>query len=219
MARPRSNYTSRESEEDYKFLGILYPDSESYNCDERLAMMQNSWSEYSYILHDKDVYTITDVDKWNLDHSDIACPFKDGDLKKPHYHFVVKFSSPILLGRAAKILGIPSNDVQRCKSYKSSLRYLIHADNSEKFQYSADSICSNVSKLSSILRSDEDSSFKSRVLYDYISCSPCLKLSDLVAFALDNGCWDELRRGQHIFTALLAENNGGHNNGFNGSRV
>lgn len=207
MVRPSKNYSSRELQEDYKFIAVLYPDSTSYNCEERLAILQYSWLEFAYILHDKDSMTINDVDNWYQDHSDGECPFNAGDHKKNHIHVVVKSSYPIKLGRAAEVLGIPSNDVQRCKDYKKSLRYLIHLSEPGKFQYSIDEVITNIAKIEKIL-SKTDSDDKARAIIEYIKLSDCNSLINLCEWASSSNCIDELRRGQHLYISLLKEKKG-----------
>lgn len=50
---------------DRKYQGVLYPDSESYCCDDVLNILKSTFPEFAYILHDKDVD-------------------ENGELKKPH---------------------------------------------------------------------------------------------------------------------------------------
>lgn len=49
------------------FLGVLYPDSEGYDCEKVLLRLQDTFEELSYITHDMDVD-------------------ENGELKKPHIH-------------------------------------------------------------------------------------------------------------------------------------
>ena len=51
------------------FLGVLYPDSESYDCSAVLERLSCLFEEWAYILHDSD--------------SD-----ENGELKKAHIHWV-----------------------------------------------------------------------------------------------------------------------------------
>ena len=86
------------------FLGVLYPDSESYDCEKVLLRLQDTFEELSYITHDMDVD-------------------ENGELKKPHIHWVGKRVQSTL-STIANALGIPANNIEFCKNYKTSLRYL-----------------------------------------------------------------------------------------------
>lgn len=107
---------------------VLYPDSESYDCDSVLYDCMSYFNECSYILHDSD--------------SD-----EDGVLKKAHYHVICKKSSSVnfstILNRYSK-MGVLGNHIYIISSYKQQIRYLLHLDDCDKFQYDRDSIVSNV---------------------------------------------------------------------------
>lgn len=45
---------AKDGIKDRKFQGILYPDSESYCCDDVLNVLKSTFPEFAYILHDKD---------------------------------------------------------------------------------------------------------------------------------------------------------------------
>ena len=61
----------RLTDKDRKFCAVLYPDAEDYNCEVALNNLRSNFPRWAYCLHDKDT---TD----------------DGELKKPHYHVVVR---------------------------------------------------------------------------------------------------------------------------------
>ena len=103
---------------DRKFCVILYPDDASHM--EAFEKIKESF-DCAYILHDFDT----------LD---------TGELKKAHYHVVFTFPNPRYLSSVADDLGISENYIERCIKLNSSLRYLIHADNPDKYQYSLDAV-------------------------------------------------------------------------------
>lgn len=37
------------------FSGVLYPDSESYNCDEVISRIKSKFKQWAFCLHDMDV--------------------------------------------------------------------------------------------------------------------------------------------------------------------
>lgn len=211
MGRPAKDYSGRELEQDYKFQCILYPDSTEYDCDILINRLGSFWAHACYILHDKDFYSELEVEKWQAEHNSLDCPFKIGELKKPHYHVVAWTKSPILLGNAASKFDLPSNYVQRVKSLKASIQYLIHKNDSGKYQYDVSAIqCRDLSEkeLAKYLRLDVDAVDKGKRLFDYINSQERITLNQLTKFAFENDCYDELRRGQHLYTALLIERNG-----------
>lgn len=97
---------------------LLYPDCESHN--DILSILSDSNIDYCGILHDQD-----------LD--------ENGNLKKPHFHVVlwgIRTSVKALSDR----LSLPENYISIRGTRDSRLRYLIHADDPEKYQYSVDSV-------------------------------------------------------------------------------
>ena len=57
------------------FLGVLYPDSESYDCQKVLSRIEDTFVDFAYIVHDMDVN-------------------ENGEIKKTHIHWCGKKSSP-----------------------------------------------------------------------------------------------------------------------------
>ena len=51
------------------FSGVLYPDSESYNCNEVIDRIKSKFKQWAFCLHDMDVND-------------------EGELKKAHIHWV-----------------------------------------------------------------------------------------------------------------------------------
>lgn len=95
---------------------------------------------YFYILHDKDKDSL-------------------GNYIKPHLHFVIKGRHNLRVW--ADILQIPEHMIEITRSVSGSVRYLIHKDNPEKYQYSADDVFTNKSSLLFKFLADQNSySFK-----------------------------------------------------------
>lgn len=205
MGRPRKNYTERELEEGKHFLTVLYPDSETYDCNLLLARLESWWDEWFYILHDKDFYTEYDYDRYKLEEKEEP-PWVVGELKKPHYHIIGHVEGKCVLGRAAIKFGVPSNDVQKIGNYKKAIQYLIHLNNPEKYQYDKAEVNSNVlEKLEKYMKKENDASEKARMILDYIYTGNVCTVTALAEFALKNSCWDEFRRGQGLYTTILNE--------------
>ena len=93
------------------FIG--YPESMPEDWKTKLQDMMIAVSP----LHDKDVNP-------------------DGEMKKPHYHIVLRYSSNKSYNQVCKDIEPFNGSIpQKIKSMKGQIRYLVHADNAEKAQY------------------------------------------------------------------------------------
>lgn len=169
---------------DRKYQGVLYPDSESYCCDDVLNILKSTFPEFAYILHDKDVD-------------------ESGELKKPHIHWVGRLKAARYLAALADDLGIAENMIERCRSFDAFIRYLIHADDPDKFHYPLEAVISTF-PINKFFRDDEE--IQAGRLADYIIDARCSSMSNAVRWALKNGCWGTLRRAGSIWSAVISEN-------------
>lgn len=99
---------------------IVYPESTPFNWRQILDETHMKWIESP--LHDKDENP-------------------DGTPKKPHWHVMLSSDGPISLKVVTKIvepLNVPAP--QKVGSGRGMIRYFIHLDNPEKYQYSRDEI-------------------------------------------------------------------------------
>lgn len=204
MSRAKKSYTNREEQEGRCFLAIIYPDSESYDCELILNRLPYYWDNFYYILHDKDVWLENDWDKYIADNGKEP-DWKIGELKKPHYH-LIGYTSPTILGRAAKKFGLDSNFVQKAdKPLKDNVQYLIHIKEPWKYQYGEAEIITNDPDLNKKLTIKQDTEEKATILLDAIFTTEICSISELSKYAIQHHCWDELRRGQHIYSQLIKE--------------
>lgn len=167
------------------FLGVLYPDSTTYDCDKVLMRIEDSFAEYAYITHDLDVD-------------------ENGELKKPHIHWCGKRSTPAPISTVANALGVEQNSIEFCKRWKSSLRYLVHADNQEKHQYPLDALFANFDVENIVGKSE---TYKSRQIFEYIRQNPSVSYTQLTDWCFENNLWSELRRSFSVWANLLRELN------------
>lgn len=216
MSRPKKDSTERELLESKNWTCEIYPenygDQIEYQIFNRLpSMCGDMWStdsKFWYILHDSDVYTEDKLEEYKLKHNGELPDWKPGEIKKPHYHIVVHSSSNCILRNAARKFGVESNYVEKVGNLRKMIRYLVHLDNPEKHQYSPDTIITNNSeKLEDYLKEEMSTTDKAKLILDFIYTDDCYNLSSLAQFAINNNCWDELRRGQHIYTSILNERN------------
>lgn len=204
MPRPSENYSKREQKQGRVFSTVFF--CKDPEADEIfLNRLSSYWDRFYYILHDKDTYSEDDFDKYVSDNSGELPPWNIGDIKKPHYHVIAVSSTPCMLGRAAKRFAVTSNLVQRVEKFKESVQYLIHMNHPNKYQYSVEEVISNDPKVATIFQVKLEAEQKAELLFSAIQTTDILSMTSLASWAIKNHCWDELRRGQHIYSALLYE--------------
>lgn len=166
------------------FLGVLYPDSESYVCEEVLGLLDSTFKEWAYVLHDKD----TD---------------DEGNPKKPHIHWIGKRASPVPISTVSKSLGVPDNSVEFCNRWKQSARYLIHLDSPEKASYLPSDIVTNF-EVTKYLSEMSDLDMAKKIL-EFVETERPARLIDLMRWSMQNGCWSEFRRSSGSWAIALNE--------------
>lgn len=166
------------------FLGVLYPDSTSYEIEKVISRLEDTFTDLAYITHDMDVDEM-------------------GTVKKAHIHWCGKRSSPAPLSTIANSLGIEENAIEFCKNWKYSLRYLIHADNPEKYQYAPDKVTANFPFTAVIDGKLE--ALKARQIYNFINDNPTISPNALAEWCFKNDLWSEYRRSFAIWCSLMRE--------------
>lgn len=101
------------------WVALLYPEDETHA--KAMEQLKVGKHRFAAILHDKD--------------SD-----ENGELKKPHWHIVFCFKYQRFASAIAKEFGIEPNYIQPTKARDKALRYLIHADDCDKYQYDASEV-------------------------------------------------------------------------------
>lgn len=178
---------------------LLYPDDKSHA--EALEKIPYSY-DYAMILHDKDYFTEED-EKKNPDH-------KAGQLKKPHYHIVLRFNQAVWSTAICKALGIEHNYIEDCKRFDNALQYLIHYNDTDKAQYSIEEVKGNLrSKLvESINKVEKSEGEKVVELIQFIKdYDGKLTVTEFAEFCALNGYWGEFRRSGSIFCKMIEEKN------------
>ena len=97
---------------------VLYDEDESHK--NALDYIEKN-CDYAMILHDMDTNEI-------------------GEIKKAHYHVVLRFPNAKWSTSLANDLGIGENYIEECRSLKRSLLYLIHYYDEDKYQYDIDDV-------------------------------------------------------------------------------
>lgn len=136
------------------------------NYESKIETLSSLGLVYATILHDKDIDN-------------------KGVLKNPHWHLIIKLEKRVraktILLRLCEILKTSAENIQinECFNFISSVQYLIHKNDSDKFQYDIDNIYHNMGlALSMYLESSQkDIEFTTDMIIDIVeSCQDTIDL-------------------------------------------
>lgn len=113
---------SKTSKKLEKYTYITFSINNEKQIDDVIEILPD-FKFYAYIFHDKD-------------------KDDDGNLKKKHLHCFIR-NHPLTLSAWSNKLGIPENMLEIPRSYRACARYLIHADQPDKYQYDINQVVSN----------------------------------------------------------------------------
>lgn len=183
------------------FACELYPDDIHH-----LEILEyiKKYLNYAYILHDKDTYTQDNIDDF-VEKNKIQPPWKVGDIKKSHYHVILKFKNPRSLDKLKKELGI--EHLETCNFYYYA-RYLIHKDNPRKFQYNENEIVTNIGlNIHNALKKDYNSQEQdTRLLLDYIFSrmnQSYVSLKNVTEYAMENDLLLDLKKNINFYSRFI----------------
>lgn len=163
---------------DRKYCMILYPDDETHVAV--MDKLQTGGYNYAAILHDQDLYT-------DGEHA--------GELKKPHWHVVVRFKNAVHRHTLAKEFGIAENYLESCKNVDASLLYLVHYGHEDKAQYEYEKVFGSLSVRLASLLADDDESTRALNIYDIIRNSPgIVTYTEVFEKACKSGLYGDFRR-------------------------
>lgn len=165
------------------FMIMIYPDD--VNFIEYLENIVSKYDKYAYITHNKDIEDGT------------------GEIKKCHMHVVLYFKNKKELSELAKEIGIAENYIKVWDSKIKAIRYLVHADNNDKYQYSAEEVIGTLK--SDLVRSLNDG-YEVMVIteiLEFIDTTPQLSYRGLTKWVLQKGYYAEFRRSQGIIREYL----------------
>lgn len=172
----------------YSFMVELYPDDITHV--QALDFIITFYDKYAYILHDKD--------------------FNDkGEIKKPHYHVMLKFDNARTITSLSKELSIKSNYIEPTKkNYLSGLRYLIHADDKNKYQYGIDEVDGTLKpKLIESLKGDLSEADYILQIMEIIEGLNYIYITDFVKLIASSGLWSYYRRNAYTINQVISEHN------------
>lgn len=176
---------------DRKFVAVLYPEDPSHvECIDKLL---SGGYNFAGILHNQDVYE-------DGEH--------EGELKKPHWHIVLRFKNAVWNTAIAKELGITPNYLEACKDVDSALLYLVHYGNEKKAQYEYESVFGPLKLKLATLLADTDEGTRVLNIVEIIENSPGpIGYSELLKKAVAAGLYADLRRMGAFAVGLMREHN------------
>lgn len=177
----------------YNFTLVIYEDDENFK--EQMESIKQT-QESIWIRHDQDVNEET------------------GELKKPHYHVVMKLKVNCTISALSKKLGIQENMIEPVKkSLNGCLKYLIHYGDDNKYNYDPNEVQSNSDKLKrrflDLVNKDTPEEEKMISIYEFIqSQKDYIDANILFKYAVKNNIWDAYRRNYSIIKDLVNNHNG-----------
>lgn len=184
---------------------LLYKDSESYDTEQIIKEIKSKYNSI-YILHDKDTYN---EDIYNEDNS---IKHKKGEIKKKHYHIVLKFKNYKWLNTLSEELNIEMNYFQKINNLENILCYLIHYKEDNKYHYGLEEVKGSrdlISKLRKIIE-NIDTTEEERItkIINFIRLEKhIISENKMIDYILNNGLWGEYRRSYTIINNIRQEHN------------
>lgn len=168
---------------------VLYP-QEDKTHELALNYIKKNF-DYALITHDNDLDS-------------------HGELKKTHCHVVIKFKYQRWRNSIALELGITPNYLEKCRNLENSLKYLIHYNDQDKYQYDVNDVEGTLkNKLLELLEfSDMTESEKFLELVEFIHKYPTsLSLHDFLEYVCSSSLFSVYRRSAMTFNQLIKEHN------------
>lgn len=164
------------------FFILLYPDDS--NFEKYKEVIEKNANIRAFALHDKDIND-------------------EGKLKKPHFHYVVYFENALSIDGCFRKFEniIPFNYIEMCSHIKRGVRYLVHKDHPEKFQYPNEIITSTFD-ISRYLR---DGSEENKEIGELIERIASGEINSIYSYLRSGINYGTLRRNWGMMSALMRE--------------
>lgn len=194
-----------EAQEKQKFRSktlmlMLYPDNPEHV--RAVAEVRESDIAYAIVLHDRDTWSADD----EIEDPDHVA----GELKKAHWHIVLRFSNQCWNTAVCSRFGIEERFCKKADSCDEALEYLIHKNHPDKFQYHVDDVSGDLSSRLAMLIGKDGKTEDEQVLeiLDYLDSFECaVSVTDLVRWACQSGHYGYLRQGGLLLMRVLDEHN------------
>lgn len=154
-----------------------------------LDYIKRNYQNYIYILHNRDVK-------------------EDNTLKKEHYHVLLYFPNQKSLSSLKKQLSLNDSDFYEIKSFNGQLRYLIHYDDDDKFQYSPSDVKGSsflMRKFINSIKNINSELEESSSIVEFIMDEGTLTLYQVFQYVIDNDIYSTFRRNYSFYRDLLKE--------------
>lgn len=182
-----SNPTSEQKFRSRLFVAVLYPEDPTHA--ECMKKLETNGYNFAAILHDKDSQ-------------------EDGEIKKAHWHIIVRFKNAVWNTAVAKDLGITSNYLEVCKDQDASLLYLVHHGKEEKFQYDLEEVFGPMRLKLATLLADTDEGTRALNICQIIEDTPGpIGYTELLKKVVAAGLYADLRRMGQFAVGILREHN------------
>ncbi len=175
---------------------LLYPDDPTHA--DALEIIRKEF-QYVGILHDQDTWTADDEAE-NSEH-------KAGELKKPHYHIILKFTQARWSTALADDLGIKPNYLEQCRNFDTAALYLVHDGLYDKFQYDYKTLEGPLVPAVMKLLAASDEGTRVTEIIKLIDSMGFIDYRDLVLAACQNGMYSDLRRMGSILHMIVNRHN------------
>lgn len=177
---------------DRKFCAVLYPEDATHTA--AIDKLKSGGYNFAAILHSQDVHE-------NGEHQ--------GEIKKAHWHVVIKFPNAVWNTALAKELGIQDNYLERCKALDAALLYLVHFGYEDtKYQYDVQDVFGPLQTRLVSLLNDTDESTRAMNIYDMIRNSPGrVTYTEIFEKACKAGLYGDFRRMGSGVTYLINDHN------------
>jgi phenylpropionate dioxygenase-like ring-hydroxylating dioxygenase large terminal subunit len=156
------------------WIFCVYPESAPKNWREIVDNTHIEWVESP--LHDRDINP-------------------DGTTKKPHWHILALYESVKTFEQVKELTDSVNAPIPvKCQSVKGSIRYMVHKDNPEKFQYDwNDIVCHGGADLNTLCAptATERLEIQKQIL-TYIRSAEITEFEDVVNYSMDNNLSDWL---------------------------
>ena len=176
----------------YNYTLVLYEDDPKFRGQLNAILAEG---KCAYIRHDNDIDD-------------------DGNLKKPHFHIVLKLKNACTISALAKRNNVQENMIEPIKkSFNGALKYLIHYNNDDKYQYEVSNVEFNDSSLErkflDLVNKEIPEVEKVISIQDFIeSCNDYIDIGVLGRYVQKINQWDAFRRNMVYFIKLIDSHNG-----------
>lgn len=162
-----SNKRKKKDERTRNWTFVVYPESAPENWRDIIDELHVPWVESP--LHDKDVNP-------------------DGEIKKPHWHIALMFSSNKSYDQIREItMKLRAPNPQKVANAKGLVRYFAHMDNPEKYQYSKTDIIAHAgAEIASYLAVTTAERYDLiREMMAFVKENDIVEIKDLLDYAMD----------------------------------